>query len=96
MTVQDVQWLELRRGNVYPLPLATETSWTADGFTIDLVIVTDVSQNGYGTTQPIFSRVYPYLEDDRSEAAAARAHQEFLNDTAQRLSDVMATDPRPH
>lgn len=48
----------LRRGDVVPLPLATEVNWRDNGYEVNVILVLDVSENGYDSTEPIFTRFF--------------------------------------
>ena len=42
---------DLRRFDVFPLPLATAVHWTDAGFEIELVVVTAVHDSGYSSVR---------------------------------------------
>jgi hypothetical protein len=64
MITWDEQWPSLRHGDVYPLPLATETNWTADGWEVNVMMRHDTSPDGY-TSTPIWTYQAPYADPGR-------------------------------
>lgn len=64
MITWDEEWPSLRHGDVYPLPLATETNWTADGWEVNVMVLHDASAGGYSST-PVWTYRTPYGEPGR-------------------------------
>ena len=69
----------LRRGHVYPVPLATETNWQDDGYRVNVIVVLDVSEDGYDSRGPVFSRVYTLDSVSGPDEARARTLAEFAD-----------------
>jgi hypothetical protein len=61
---------DLRRFDVFPLPLATAVHWTDAGFEIELVVVTAVHDSGYSSA-PIASHTVAYTSGRPPEQASA-------------------------
>lgn len=61
---QEESWAALRLGDVYPLPLATETNWAADGWEVNLILVVEVQPSGY-SAHPLWTYREPYGESRR-------------------------------
>jgi len=95
MIAWDEKWHTLRHGDVYPLPLATDTGWGADGWRVDVVVLTDVSDEGYSAVS-VFTYREPYA-DDRApdDAEATRVTKAGLGAFAVRLREVLATEEKP-
>lgn len=66
---------DLRRFDVFPFPLATAAHWTDAGFEIELVLITEVQDSGYGA-MPIASHTVAYASGRPPEQGSA-ASSEF-------------------
>lgn len=94
MTPWDEHWPDLRRGDVFPVPLATDTHWTADGWEVEVVVLLEVSAGGYSSS-PVWSYREPYRTgadhrpDDTSPAAADRVTRAALHGFATRLRELL-------
>jgi len=66
---------DLRRFDVFPLPLATAVHWTDAGFEIELVVVTAVHDSGYSSAA-IASHTVAYTSGRPPEQPAASAELE--------------------
>jgi hypothetical protein len=95
MIAWDEKWPVLRHGDVYPVPLATDTSWTDEGWTVDVVVLTDVTEGGYSAVS-VFTYREPYA-DDRApdEAEATRVTSAGLGAFAARFREVLGTEEKP-
>lgn len=92
----DEEWPRLRRSEVYPFPLATETNHTADGWEVNLVVLSAISGLGHSSIT-VASYTKPYGRnvggaDDRSVDAANAVTDEALDFFARRLRKAMAGD----
>lgn len=86
---RDINWSQLRQGDVAPLPLAVETNYTPDGWQVMLTMVLDVTAGGYeAVTIATYIQSYeqrPDGEPDISPAAAMEATKAGLSDFALKL-----------
>jgi hypothetical protein len=55
----------LRTGDVMPLPLMVETNWAAEGWEVNIALVTSVERSGYSSMN-IWTHREPYREGDPS------------------------------
>jgi hypothetical protein len=61
-----------RKFDVYPFPLSIAVHWTAEGFQMDLVVVTAMDQAGY-SSETVASHVVPYAGAHAPQEAAPNA-----------------------
>lgn len=78
--------LALRRGDVVPLPLATETNWRDSGYEVNVIVLLDVSEHGYDSTAPIFTRFFASDTVGRPEEAVRLALLDFADQLRKALS----------
>jgi hypothetical protein len=90
----DKQVQVLRVGDVMPLPLMVETNWAAEGWEVNVILVTDVERSGYSSSLPIWSHLEPYTDLGGSTAEAQRVTDAALIAFGDRLRAVLA-DPAP-
>lgn len=94
MTPWDEHWADLRSGDVFPVPLATDTHWTADGWEVEVVVLLEVSAGGYSSS-PVWIYREPYRTgaDHRpggtSPAEADRVTRAALHGFATRLRELL-------
>ena len=84
----DVNWDELGRGDVVPLPLALETNWRPDHLELNVIIVLDQDGSGYTASAPIWSTSLPY-DPGRTPAHAVEARGEALRRFARDCGALM-------
>jgi len=94
MTWWDEGWTRLRTEDVFPLPLATETNYTSEGWRVDLIVVLDVSAGGHQASV-IATYEQPYVAGvdgaaDMSPAAASDVTRAALEYFAERLRQALA------
>ena len=93
MIAWDEQWRRLRRGEVYPVPLATETNLASDGWEVQVIVLMEVSDGGHSSI-PIWTHKQPYRdaagESLMTNEEAERVTQDALAEFAARLRDVLA------
>jgi len=92
MIAWDEKWSVLRRGDVFPFPLATETNWAASQWVVNVVALTEASESGY-TSTPIWTYRAPYRDPDSPRPEEA---QEVTSDAihafALRLREVLNSE----
>jgi len=84
----DQRWPQLRIGEVFPLPLATETNWMAT-WEVNVIMLTDVSPSGYSHVT-LWTYTEPYEDDDASPEAAAAVTDRAITQFALRLKALLA------
>jgi hypothetical protein len=85
----DEKWPELRYGDVFPLPLATETNW-ADTWQVNVLMLLQADGNGY-SSRTVWSYTEPYAEPGRgTREEAAEVTERALSAFADRLREVLA------
>ena len=88
MIAWDEKWPQLRIGDVFPLPLATETNWAAT-WEVNVIMLTDVSPRGYSHIT-LWTYTEPYEDEDASPEAAAAVTDRAVRQFAFRLRDLLA------
>jgi hypothetical protein len=83
------KWPVLRYGDVFPLPLATETSW-AETWEVNVLVLMRADANGYDA-KTVWSYTEPYAEPRRgTREEAAEVTERALSAFADRLQEVLA------
>ena len=86
----------LATGDVIPLPLCIETNWANDGWEVNVLLVSDVTPNGY-ESYPVWTRREPYAQQGERAGTdpdeADRVLDHGLQRFAERLREVL-TDTR--
>ena len=84
-------WPQLRFGEVFPLPLATDTRWAAEGWVVEVVMILESSQAGYAS-QVIFSHSELYdAQLGATSEEANRVTKACTSAFATRLAAVIAS-----
>ena len=91
----DQQIQVLRVGDVMPLPLMVETNWAAEGWEVNVILVTDVEASGYSSYQPIWTHREPYTDLGGNTDEAQRVTDAALRAFGDRLRAVLADPPAP-
>jgi len=83
-------WPRLRYGDVYPLPLATDTQWRSEGWVVEVVMLSDSVPSGY-SSRPIFTYSEPYNPElGASSEEADRVTKACTSAFADRLAALLA------
>lgn len=88
MIAWDEKWPQLRIGEVFPLPLATETNWMST-WEVNVIMLTDVTPGGYSHVT-LWTYTEPYANDDASPEAAAAVTDRAVTEFAFRLKALLA------
>ena len=89
MIARDETWPVLRRGEVFPFPLATETNWAAGQWEVNVIAVLEASESGYSHTT-IWTYRAPYRDPDRATPEeAAEVTRDAVHAFALRLREVL-------
>lgn len=91
MITWEEKWRELRFGGIYPLPLATQTQHTDEGWVVSVVMLTEVEGGTQYGTVPIWTHRQPATADEDGTYAegvevTCRAVERF----AERLASLLA------
>lgn len=88
----DEKWPMLRHGEVFPFPLATETNWSAEGWEVNVIAVSEASESGYAHTN-IWTYRAPYRDSDHlSPEEAQEITRDAVHAFALRLREVLAAE----
>lgn len=77
-----------------PLPLMVETNWAAEGWEVNVILVTDVEPNGYTAVSPIWTHREPYTDCSTGPDEAHQVTGAAIAAFGDRLRTVLA-DPTP-
>lgn len=96
MHAWDQQWPRLRRADVFPFPLATETNYAAEGWLVHLVVLAEAAGGWYACSL-VASYTKPYGRDafgwiDQSPEAANAVTEEAVAFFADRLRSALNRD----
>lgn len=84
-------WPQLKNLEVFPLPLATDTRWAAEGWLVEVVMILEAVPGGYSSSRPIFTYSEPYdAELGASAEEADRVTRACTSAFADRLAAVLA------
>ena len=91
MITWEEKWRELRFGGIYPLPLATQTQHTEEGWLVSVVMLTEVEGGSRYGTVPIWThRESPKGEDEGTYAEGVEVTCRAVERFAERLASLLA------
>lgn len=96
----DTWWSEeqvntLHIGDVMPLPLMLETNWTAEGWEVNVILVTSVEPGGYTSGNSIWTHRQPYTDLGAGSDEAHRVTSDATVAFGDRLRTVLADATPP-
>jgi hypothetical protein len=88
----DEKWPDLRYGDVFPLPLATETNWVNESWEVNVVLLLAADESGY-SCKNVWTYREPYVDDrSTSPADAAAVTERAMSAFADRLQRLLQDD----